>query len=225
MAEPPHPVQRVYDPDIPYISSKTAPLPTTGTGYFSSLGIIGQFRAAYILCQADDRLVIIDQHAAYERVRFEQLKSGFLAGGVESQRLLLTETLELSFAEADTVRRYQTVLRPLGFELEEFGGQTWKITAVPRIALGRDHIGLLRDLLSELMEQGSSSSFELLRDELLARVACHSVVRGSHPLDRRQMEELLKEMDRTDFSAHCPHGRPVSHEILLKDLEKFFNRT
>jgi DNA mismatch repair protein MutL len=225
MAEPPNPVQRVYDPDIPYISSETAPLPTTGTGYFSSLGIIGQFRAAYILCQADDRLVIIDQHAAYERVRFEQLKSGFLAGGVESQRLLLTETLELSFAEADTVRRYQTVLRPLGFELEEFGGQTWKITAVPRIASGRDHIGLLRDLLSELMEQGSSSSFELLRDELLARVACHSVVRGSHPLDRRQMEELLKEMDRTDFSAHCPHGRPVSHEILLKDLEKFFNRT
>ncbi len=225
MAATPAVTQRVYEPSEPYRPAEQPPASTTPSGYFSRLGVIGQFRAAYILCQADDRLVIIDQHAAYERVRFEQLKAGFATGGIESQRLLLPETLELSFGEADTALRYKTVLEPLGFELEEFGGQTWRINAVPRIAAGQDHGSLLRDLLTELNDQGSSSTFDLIRDELLARIACHSVVRGSHALERRQMEELLKEMDRTDFSAHCPHGRPVSHEITLRDLEKLFKRT
>ena len=226
MAAPPTVAPRVYEPAPAYQPPPERQVtPLEACGYFSSLSIIGQFRAAYILCQADDRLVIIDQHAAYERVRFEQLKAGFCTNGIESQRLLLPDTLELSFSEADTVRRYLNILEPLGFELEEFGGQTWRINAVPRIVSEQDHCGLLRDLLAELAEQGSSSSFDLLRDELLARVACHSVVRGTHPLDRRQMEELLKAMDATDFSAHCPHGRPVSHEIPLRELEKFFNRT
>lgn len=213
----------VYRPDAaPPAAQQNRPL--TENGYFSSLGIIGQFRAAYIICQADDRLVIIDQHAAYERIRFEQLKQEFLRGGVESQGLLLPETLELSFSEADTACAHQPLLRQLGFELDPFGGQTWQITAIPRILTDHAYVNLLRDLLVELAEQGSSTAFELVRDDLLARVACHSVVRGSHPLDRLQMEALLQAMDRTDFSAHCPHGRPVSHEILLKELEKRFNR-
>ncbi|MCE1225017.1 MAG: DNA mismatch repair endonuclease MutL [Geobacteraceae bacterium] len=226
MAAPPSAVPRVYEPATAYQPPPEQLAAVTATcGYFSSLSIIGQFRAAYILCQADDRLVIIDQHAAYERVRFEQLKAGFATDGIESQRLLLPDTLELSFSEADTVRRYLHILEPLGFELEAFGGQTWRINAVPRIVAEQEHCRLLRDLLAELAEQGSSASFDQIRDDLLARVACHSVVRGTHPLDRRQMEELLKAMDMTDFSAHCPHGRPVSHEITLRELEKFFNRT
>lgn len=226
MAASPAVAPRVYEPAPAYQPPQAQQTPSSAAcGYFSGLSIIGQFRAAYILCQTDDRLVIIDQHAAYERVRFEQLKAGFATGGIESQRLLLPDTLELSFSEADTVRRYLNILEPLGFELEEFGGQTWRINAVPRIVAEQDHCRLLRNLLAELAEQGSSASFDLLRDDLLARVACHSVVRGTHPLDRRQMEQLLKAMDATDFSAHCPHGRPVSHEIPLRELEKFFNRT
>lgn len=224
MATTPVAPPRIYEQREPYRPAETPPAPEPPSGYFSSLTVIGQFRAAYILCQAEDRLVIIDQHAAYERVRFEQLKAGFATGGIESQRLLLPDTLELSFSEADAVRRYRDVLEPLGFELEEFGGQTWRINAVPRIVADQNRCSLLRDLLAELMEQGSNAHFDQLRDELLARVACHSVVRGSHPLERRQMEELLRAMDRTDFSAHCPHGRPVSHEITLRELEKFFNR-
>lgn len=224
MATPLATSPRVYEQDVPYRPAESPPAQSTPAGYFSNLSVIGQFRAAYILCQAEDRLVIIDQHAAYERVRFEQLKAGFAANGIESQRLLLPDTLELSFSEADTIRRYLNVLEPLGFELEEFGGQTWRINAVPRIVAEQDHCSLLRDLLAELTEQGSNTLFDQIRDDLLARVACHSVVRGSHPLERRQMEELLRAMDSTDFSAHCPHGRPVSHEIPLRELEKLFNR-
>jgi DNA mismatch repair protein MutL len=202
--------------------------PTTAKqpgGYFSSLQVIGQFQAAYILCQGDSELVLIDQHAAYERVRFEQLKASFQASGVESQRLLLPETVELSFAEADAARRQRPGLQTLGFELEEFGGQTFLLNAVPRIIAASEPLRLLHDLLADLAAIGASGSFEQVRDDLLSRVACHSVVRGAHPLDRRQMEELLNEMDRTDFSAHCPHGRPVSHTITLRELEKLFRRT
>jgi DNA mismatch repair protein MutL len=200
--------------------------PQTGAaGYFSALQVIGQFQAAYILCQGADELVIIDQHAAYERVRFEQLKASFLTNSVESQRLLLPETIELSFAEADVAQRHQQGLLALGFELEAFGGQTFRLNAVPRMVADADQLRVIRDLLGDLAAIGASGSFEQVRDDLLSRVACHSVVRGAHLLDRRQMEELLKEMDRTDFSAHCPHGRPVSHTITLRELERLFKRT
>jgi DNA mismatch repair protein MutL len=225
MAKPAVAQNRIFEPPEPYQQPETATDTSPATGYFSSLGLIGQFHAAYILCQAEDRMVIIDQHAAYERIRFEQLKTGFSTGGIESQRLLLPDTLELSFTEADTARHHQHQLEQLGFDLEEFGGQTWRIAAVPQITVQRDYCRLLRDLLAELAAHGSSSSFDQIRDDLLARIACHSVVRGRHPLDRRQIEELLREMDRASFSAHCPHGRPVSHEITLRELEKFFHRT
>ncbi len=217
--------ESVFEPSSTFSPPETATLIEGKSGYFSTMRVIGQFKAAYILCEADDRLVIIDQHAAFERIRFEQLKSGFLSGGVESQRLLMPDTIEISFAEADIIHRYHSVLNSLGFELEEFGSNTWRINAIPRIASGLEYTALLRDLLSELLENGSSSSFDVTRDELLARVACHSVVRGRYPLDRLQMEEMLKDMDRTNFSAHCPHGRPVSHDITIKELEKLFHRT
>jgi len=225
MAAPPvRPTPRptVQETSPPYTSREPQ---TEATGYFSSLQVLGQFQAAYILCQGDNELVIIDQHAAYERVRFEQLKRSFQASSVESQRLLLPETVELSFAEADAARRHRQGLLALGFELEEFGGQTFLLHAVPRIIATREPLRLLHDLLADLAAIGASGSFEQLRDDLLSRLACHSVVRGAHPLERRQMEELLKEMDRTDFSAHCPHGRPVSHSITLRELEKLFKRT
>ncbi len=228
MSKPSPELQRINEPDASYSrpEQKTVPVEISATtGYFSSLQIICQFRAAYIICQADDRLVIIDQHAAFERVRFEQLKKGFLSGGVESQRLLIPVTLELSFTEAETARRYRDVWTPIGFDLDEFGGLTWRINAVPRIVALKDYEGLFRDILTELQQHGSSASFELVRDELLARVACHSVVRGSHILELVEMRELLKQMDSTDFAAQCPHGRPVSFEITLKELEKTFNRS
>ena len=225
MADPPAgPTSRQAVQETPPPYACCEPQPETA-GYFASLQVIGQFQAAYILCQGDNELVIIDQHAAYERVRFEQLKRSFLASGVESQRLLLPETVELSFAEADAARRHRQGLLSLGFELEEFGGQTFLLNAVPRITATTEPLRLLHDLLADLATIGASGSFEQLRDDLLSRVACHSVVRGTHPLDRRQMEALLTEMDRTDFSAHCPHGRPVSHTITLRELEKLFKRT
>lgn len=218
------PAPEICEEAAAYHAPAAGPVSSEPRGYFSGMAVIGQFRAAYILCQTDDRLVIIDQHAAYERVRFEQLKTAFMTGSIESQGLLLPENLELTFSESDLVNRHRSLLTSLGFELEPFGGQTWRVIAIPRIAAGAAAASLLRDLLAGLAQQGTSSAFDEIRDELLARVACHAVVRGSRHLDRVQIEALLQAMDRTDFSAHCPHGRPVSHEITLKELEKIFGR-
>jgi DNA mismatch repair protein MutL len=194
-------------------------------GYFSSLAIIGQFHGEYILCQSGAELVIIDQHAASERVAYQRLRRQFLTGGVESQRLLFPETLELSFNEAALVVRFRDDLARIGFELEPFGGATVIVSALPRIAAGKDGIRLVRDIVAELAALGTSAAFNGSIDVLLSRIACHTVVRGFHPLESRQINELLQAMDETDFAASCPHGRPVSHTITLGELEKIFKRT
>jgi DNA mismatch repair protein MutL len=212
----------VREPDEPF---RPDPESAESTGYFSSLAIIGQFHGEYILCQSGVELVIIDQHAASERVAYQRLRRQFLAGGVESQRLLFPETLELSFSEAALVVRFRDDLARIGFELEPFGGATVIAAALPRVAVGKDGIRLVRDIVAELAALGTSAAFDGSIDGLLARIACHSVVRGFHPLDSRQINELLQAMDETDFAASCPHGRPVSHTITLGELEKIFKRT
>jgi DNA mismatch repair protein MutL len=196
-----------------------------GQGYFSSLTIIGQFHGEYILCQSGRELVVIDQHAASERVAYQRLKQQCLGGAVESQRLLFPETVELTFSETAIAGRFHDDLQRIGFELEPFGGNTVIISAVPRLAAEKDVISLVRDILEELNQIGASAAFQDRLDELLSRIACHSVVRGVHPLEIRQMSELLRSMDETDFAASCPHGRPVSHIITLAELEKIFKRT
>jgi DNA mismatch repair protein MutL len=195
------------------------------TGYFSSLAVIGQFHGEYILCQSGRELILIDQHAASERVAYQRLKQQCLGSGVESQRLLFPETIELSFSETATAGRFRTDLLRVGFELEPFGGNTLMIASVPRLAAGKDAGGLVRDILADLVQLGTSAAFQDRLDELLSRIACHSVMRGVHTLDARQISELLRSMDETDFAASCPHGRPVSHVITLVELEKIFKRT
>jgi DNA mismatch repair protein MutL len=199
--------------------------PEPAQGYFSSLTVIGQFHGEYILCQSGPELVIIDQHAASERVAYQRLKQQCLGGAVESQRLLFAETVELSFSEVAVVGRFHDDLVRIGFELEPFGGNTLMITAVPRLLAGQDSVRLVRDILADLSQIGTSAAFQDMLAGLLSRIACHSVVRGIHPLEARQINELLRSMDETDFAASCPHGRPVSHVIALGELEKIFKRT
>ncbi|HEY3307877.1 MAG TPA: DNA mismatch repair endonuclease MutL [Desulfuromonadaceae bacterium] len=194
-------------------------------GYFSSLTIIGQFHAEYILCQSGTELIIIDQHAASERVAYQRLQQQFVNSGVESQRLLFPETLELTFAEVAVTKRFQADLLKMGFELEPFGGNTVIVAAMPRIAAGDTSQRLVRDILGELAALGTNKAFQESQDSLLARIACHSVVRGVHPLDKLQIAQLLTSMDETAFAGSCPHGRPVSHTIALAELEKIFKRT
>ncbi len=158
-------------------------------------------------------------------MRFEQLKKAFASAGVESQRLLMPEMIELTFSEADTVRRNTAQLEKLGFEIEGFGGNSFRLNSVPDSVASSGHIRLLRDIVAELAETGTASPFDLLLEKLLSTIACHSVTRGTRQLEQRQIRQLLSDMDSTGFSAHCPHGRPVSRAISLTELEKMFKRT
>lgn len=198
---------------------------TEPAGYFSSLSIIGQFHSEYILCQSDSGLVIIDQHAASERVAYQLLKRQSQSGGIESQRLLFPETVELSFSEVAIAVKYGPDLAGIGFELEPFGGTTIMVSAVPRLVAQQNSILLIRDILVDLERFGTSGAFNDALEILLSRIACHSVIRGVHQLENRQIRELLKQMDHTDFAASCPHGRPVSHVVTLAELQKIFKRT
>ena len=194
-------------------------------GYFSSLSIIGQFHDEYILCQSDSGLVIIDQHAASERVAYQLLKQQSQGGGIESQCLLFPETVELSFSEVATAVKFASELSGIGFEMEPFGGTTIMVSAVPRIVAQDDPILLIREILADLGRFGTSGAFNDALESLLSRIACHSVIRGAHQLETRQIRELLNRMDQTDFAASCPHGRPVSHLVTLAELQKIFKRT
>ena len=211
----------VNEPPVPFQTVQGNP---AAAGYFSSLKVIGQFHSEYIICQASTDLVIIDQHAASERVAYQRLKQQCMNGGVESQRLLFPETLELSFSEVAVAERFRSDLAGIGLELEPFGGNTLMVAAVPRMAVEQDAIALVRDVLADLSSIGTSAVFQDTLDKLLSRIACHSVVRGVHFLENRQLNELLHSMDETDFAASCPHGRPVSHVVTLSELEKIFKR-
>jgi len=212
----------VSEPIPPFMPEQTHP---EQAGYFSSLAVIGQFHSEYILCQSGSELVIIDQHAASERVAYQLLKQQSRTGGIESQRLLFPETVELSFSEVTVAVRFSQDLAGIGFELEPFGGTTIMVSAVPRLVVNKDPMALIRDILADLERFGTSAAFNDAVESLLSRIACHSVIRGAHPLDNRQIKELLSHMDHTDFAASCPHGRPVSHVVTLAELQKIFKRT
>lgn len=197
---------------------------TVPGGYFSRLAIIGQFQASFILCQEGSDLIIIDQHAAHERVAFERLKSQFAAGGVEGQGLLFPDTLELSHREAAELKEHREELGRMGFDLDEFGGTTWVVKGVPRLLADKDYIRMLRDTLEEFQAVGANRTVADAVEDILARIACHSVVRGEHPLTNGQIEALFAQMDATDFSSNCPHGRPVLQRLTLAEVERMFKR-
>jgi DNA mismatch repair protein MutL len=212
---------RNVEPETPHSELRA---PNSELGYFSGLAVIGQFNAAYILCQGGTDLVLIDQHAAHERVAFEGLKSQCAAGGVESQGLLFPETVELSFRESATLSGNLEQVSRLGFAPEPFGGVTWLLKGVPRILADGDYVRTLRDILEDFASLGRSRTFADAMEDILARIACHSVVRGTHPLTLPEISALFARMDTTDFASNCPHGRPVLRRITLAEIEKMFKR-
>lgn len=223
---PPAALYRGQYPASPYgQAEKAAPVSDQNcTGYFSALAVIGQFNGSYILCQDGTDLILIDQHAAHERVAFERLKTQYGSTGVESQQLLFPETLELSFSEVAAVREHVAELARIGFSLEEFGGSTWLLKAIPQVLIRGDHLLTVRDILEELHSLGRSRTFADALEDVLARVACHSVVRGTRILGAEEIQALFRQMDATPFSSNCPHGRPVLRTISIAEIERMFKR-
>ncbi len=198
--------------------------PRGAGGFFSGLRVIGQYLGGYLLCQCGDDLLIIDQHAAHERVAFERLKRDFSADGVESQGLLFPEVVELTHGEVSVVDTHKEFLRKLGFHLEEFGGNARALNAVPRILASGPYLRTLRDVVEELASFGKSRTVDDALESLLVRIACHSVVRGQSNLSEPEISALLAALDAAPSAGNCPHGRPVYRTMSRTEVEKMFKR-
>jgi DNA mismatch repair protein MutL len=191
---------------------------------FRDLAVIGQLQDTYILCEGAEGLVVIDQHAAHERITYEQLRRRAGTGNAAAQGLALPETLELDFREAELLGRLAPELARLGMEVAPFGGTTFIVAAVPAHLAGGDAAPALRALLGDLLESGADPALEETFEHCLKVVACHGSIRARQRLDARQVQRLLAQLDECDNPAHCPHGRPTWIRWSRGDIEKAFGR-
>jgi DNA mismatch repair protein MutL len=194
-------------------------------GFFAALQVIGQAFDGYIVCESDDSLLIIDQHAAHERVMFERLRDAFAAGGVARQQLLLPEVVDVGPRAAALIEERGEELKNLGFDVEPMGGGSVAIRAFPALLGDTDPKALVRDLADELNDVERSRQLAQAAEAVLARLACHSAVRVGQSLNGDQIHALLRSMDNIDFANNCPHGRPVFITLPRRDVERLFKRT
>lgn len=209
----------------------TAPLasppltPAAEAGFFSSLRLIGQYRNSYLVCQDGQDLILIDQHAAHERIGFERLRQQYRQGHIPSQALLFPVVIEVDFAEAEALRETLSHLERLGLIVEPFGGKSYVLKEIPQLLDTDQAEQLLRDLAAELRQIGQSTLAEDALEQVLILMACHGVIRANQALSPPQMTALLRDLDRVDFGAQCPHGRPVMVRQRLAEIEKLFKRS
>ena len=191
---------------------------------FGDLRVLGQIHNTYILCEFDTGLILIDQHAAHERVLYEQLKrrSNDLAGA--SQKLLVPETLELGYREAGIVEKLIEDFNQLGLEVEPFGGNTFVVKSVPVLLSGREITPLLMEIVEKLAAIGFSRGLGQSLDACLQIMACHGAIRANQALSGEQIKALLAQMDQCENPSHCAHGRPTWIQWTLGSLEKSFKR-
>ncbi len=191
----------------------------------AGLHLLAQFQNTYLLAQRGQALLLVDQHAAHERILFEQYRTELYERRLRTAPYLLPETLELSPQNAVLLEQYLPQWMRLGFEIEAFGRDTYLVRQVPALLAGRDIKPLLLEVLDELALFGKSGRIEEVLNGILERTACHSAIRGGDVLSREEMESLLAQLQHLDVNLYCPHGRPVWVELPLSELERRFKRT
>jgi DNA mismatch repair protein MutL len=191
---------------------------------FRALRFVGQLFDGYLLCERDGQALLIDQHAAHERVLYERLQAAHAARGLDVDALLVPETIALSPAESATLAEHGAMLREAGLDGEPFGEGTYLLRTVPRALKDRDAGTLLRALAAELAATGVSQAAQRAVDRVLATIACHGAVRVGQRLGTAQVDALLAAMDGVPVNAHCPHGRPVAVELRRSAIEALFQR-
>ena len=191
---------------------------------FSALRVVGQLHNLYIVCESDGGLVLIDQHAAHERILFEQLKQRGDARPPAAQKLLVPETLELNFREAEILGQMLSDLKNLGLDIEPFGKNTFVIKAVPALLSGQDLRPMIHEIVEKTAAVGSAPGLEDTLDQCRMVMACHGALRANQQLSDAQIRELLHQLDQCENPAHCPHGRPSWIRWDLNTLEKLFKR-
>ncbi len=183
-----------------------------------------QMHENYIIAQTATGMVIVDQHAAHERLVYERLKRQMDETGITAQALLIPEIVELSAADAGRLLEAATELATLGLTIEAFGGSAVAVRETPAILGNVSARALLADVLDELADQGESPSLRGRLDAILSRMACHGSIRSGRQMRAEEMNALLREMEATPLSGQCNHGRPTYVELKLADIERLFGR-
>lgn len=185
---------------------------------------IAQLKGIYILAENTQGLVLVDMHAAHERITYEQMKQAFDADGIHSQPLLVPVTFSVSQSEADIGEEHQTLFESLGFLLQRAGPESLMVRQVPSMLRDSDVEPLVRDVLSDLITHGSSDRIRQHLNEIMGTMACHGSIRANRKLSIAEMNGLLRDMEATERSGQCNHGRPTWTQISLQELDKLFLR-
>jgi len=185
---------------------------------------IAQLHGIYILSQVQAGLIVVDMHAAHERIGYERLKHAHDSEGLKCQPLLVPQTIVVSEREADTAEREDTLLQELGFELSRTGPQSLLLRSVPALLADGNTENLLRDVLADLVEHGQTHRVRTTRDELLSTMACHGAIRANRRLSLPEMNALLRQMEATERSGQCNHGRPTWTQVSLAEIDRWFLR-
>jgi DNA mismatch repair protein MutL len=188
---------------------------------FEILGILNKL---YVLMENADGLVLVDQHAAHERILFEELRSRMEDQGVPAQKLLLPQTFEVPPRDADWIERNLSVLQRMGIGIESFGPGTFKIDSVPSFLNVSDAAQFMRKVIDDLKNAGHSASAMRLGEEMIAKTVCRHAVKANDPLRYPEVEKLIRDLLDCDLPYCCPHGRPTMIQISLAELEKKFGR-
>ena len=188
------------------------------------LGVaIAQLHGVYILAQTADGIVLVDMHAAHERVMYERMKQ-LLAGQTAQQQLLIPQILQVSPAQAEAAETHAAEFAALGFGVTRLAPDQLALRSIPSLLAGRDSAEIIRDVLSDLLEQGHSRRVEESINHLLATMACHASVRAQRNLSLPEMNALLREMENTERADQCNHGRPTWVRLSIADLDRLFLR-
>ena len=183
-----------------------------------------QLHETYVVAQTADGIVIVDQHAAHERLVYERMKKALAEGGIPRQPLLIPEVVEMDPSEVTRVASRAAELAELGLVIEEFGPDALVVREVPAMLDKMDVKSLIRDLADEIAETGNALSLKERLEEVAGTLACHTSVRAGRRLNADEMNALLREMEATPHSGQCNHGRPTYVELKLADIEKLFGR-
>ncbi len=183
-----------------------------------------QILDTYLVLEADEGLVVIDQHALHERVMYEYLRERVLDGTVETQRLLVPHVMEVTTGEFELLFEHGDLLRSLGFELEDFGGGSVAITGYPAMMRRADPEGIVRDLVERLDTPGKGPDRRELLDDMLHMMSCKAAIKAGHRLSPEEMDMLLRKRHLVEDAHHCPHGRPTALVLSREELDRQFGR-
>ncbi len=204
--------------------------PEAQKGHYRSTGIqipfrvIGQFHNTYIVCESENEFILLDQHAAHERIVFEQLKRKAHKAGSPAQKLLIPEIIDFGYSESAILEKLLPGLLEFGLEIEPFGGNTFAVKAIPALISDREIKPLIVEMVEKISDIGFADGIEKTIDDCLIMMSCHGAIRANQALSEKEMKGIIDQLALCENPSHCPHGRPIRIRWSLSELEKKFKR-